>query len=68
MKDLENDYQQIGDQLSRVDCTKVPEKHLLQQGDVLFIAKGANNYALVFDKDIKAAVFGLKKLGVDLLL
>ena len=54
MKDLDNGYQEIGDDLICIDSSKVPEKYLLQSGDILFISKGANNYALVFRKEIKA--------------
>lgn len=54
MKDLDNGYQEIGEDLICINSSKVPEKYLLQSGDVLFISKGANNYALVFRKEIKA--------------
>lgn len=54
MKDLENDYQLIGENLTWISSGIVPEKYLLRQGDVLFLSKGANNKALVFDQPIKA--------------
>lgn len=54
MKDLENEYQDIGEDLTRISVESVPEKYLLRQGDVLFLSKGANNKALVFDQSIKA--------------
>jgi len=54
MKDLGNGYQDIGDQLVKIRSENIPEKYWLRPGDVLFISKGANNYALVFDKAIKA--------------
>lgn len=54
LKDLENNYQTLGKELTLVSSEKVPEKYLLQKGDVLFISKGANNFALVFNEDYKA--------------
>lgn len=54
LKDLENNYQTLGQELTMVSSDKVPEKYLLQKGDVLFISKGANNFAIVFQEDFKA--------------
>lgn len=54
MKDLNHDFQEISDDLTRISSEGIKEKYLLEKGDVIFIAKGANNYAYVFDKPIKA--------------
>ena len=54
LKDLEDNYQRLGEHLTTIAEDAVPEKYLLQEGDVLFISKGANNYALVFNEDYKA--------------
>lgn len=54
MKDLHNEYQEIGSQMLRISGDSIPKKYLLEPGDVLFISKGANNYALVFNDKIKA--------------
>ena len=54
MKDLEEHYQKIGNQMTMISSSEVPSKYYLEKGDVLFIAKGANNYALVFDEDYRA--------------
>ncbi|ELR72587.1 hypothetical protein C900_00966 [Fulvivirga imtechensis AK7] len=56
MKDLENNYTEIGSALTRVDSTSISSKHHLQKGDVLFISKGANNFALVYDLNFPRAV------------
>lgn len=36
--------------------TEIPEKHLLQPGDVLFAAKGSKNFATVFENHNESAV------------
>lgn len=40
----------------KVDGSKIHKKHLLQQGDILFMGKGANNFAVCYDKKYAPAV------------
>lgn len=54
LKDLEDNYQRLGEHLTTIAVDSVPAKYLLQKGDVLFISKGANNFALVFNEDYEA--------------
>lgn len=54
MKDLGNDYTSINSNLIKVTPSSIPQKYLLKVGDVLFISKGANNYAVIFDKEFDA--------------
>ena len=56
MKDIVNDYSAIADSLTYVDKTLVAAKYYLQSGDVLFISKGANNFAVEFDRPNQATV------------
>lgn len=51
LKDLKNNYTTIGDDCFLIDGDKVKSKYYLETDDVLFVAKGANNFALVY-KDI----------------
>ena len=39
-----------------IKLTEKSSKHLLQNGDVLFAAKGLNNYALVYNEKMGRAV------------
>jgi restriction endonuclease S subunit len=55
MKDLEDNYTRIGDGCNMIDALSIPPKYLLQNGDVLFISKGANNYAVVYDLELPKA-------------
>jgi hypothetical protein len=48
MKDLEEHYTAIGSSLTCISFDTMPKKFLLQAGDVLFLAKGANNYATAY--------------------
>lgn len=56
MKDLEQDYTKIGDNLTQVATAGIKEKYFLTKGDVLLAAKGANNKAVLFDLDISPVV------------
>ncbi|QKX04099.1 hypothetical protein HN014_03970 [Aquimarina sp. TRL1] len=51
LKDFEDNYTSIGNDCYLIDGDKIKSKYYLEINDVLFIAKGTNNYALVF-KDI----------------
>jgi len=56
MKDLA-DYSSItAFTLTRVVGESIPNKYYLTMGDILFICKGSNNYALVYDLDLPKAV------------
>lgn len=48
LKDFEENYTYIGDDCYFVDSDMIKSKYYLTPGDILFIAKGTNNYALVF--------------------
>lgn len=50
MKDFENEYSTIGDECVFVDSQSIKTKYYLEDGDILFIAKGSNNYAVVYNK------------------
>jgi restriction endonuclease S subunit len=56
MKDLSNYYSKIEDTLMQIKGERIKNKYYLQKEDILFIAKGANNYALVYDLDFPAVV------------
>lgn len=51
LKDMENDYTSIGNDCIFIDAAGMKEKYYLEKGDILFISKGGNNYAIVFDLD-----------------
>ena len=48
MKDMEEHYTAIGSSLTCIRFDTISDKFLLQAGDVLFLAKGANNYATAY--------------------
>ncbi len=48
LKDFENNYTSIGSDSYLIDSDKIKSKYYLEVGDVLFIAKGTNNFAVVF--------------------
>ncbi|GAA0751697.1 hypothetical protein GCM10009433_02000 [Psychroflexus lacisalsi] len=50
LKDFNDDYTSIGQDCFQLEASKIKPKYYLDNGDVLFIAKGANNYALVYEK------------------
>lgn len=57
LKDMENDYSNIGNDCTYIDGSDIKEKYCLEVGDILFISKGANNFATVYDlKDGVATV------------
>lgn len=56
MKDLEDGHSRIGSELTRINSSTIPQKYALQKGDILFLAKGANNYAIVYNLDLPKAV------------
>jgi restriction endonuclease S subunit len=57
MKDLSNRYSTIKtDTLTTVVSRKINPNSFLQPGDVLFIAKGAHNFAIVFELNLPKAI------------
>jgi hypothetical protein len=48
MKDLQEHYTMVGTSLTCIHADTIPEKFLLQPGDVLFLAKGAHNRAIAY--------------------
>lgn len=56
MRDIADDRTGIVSIPHKVDGSKIHEKHLLQQGDILFMGKGANNFAVCYDESFAPAV------------
>lgn len=56
LKDIENNYTQIGTNLTKIRRDEVDDKYWLQPGDLLFISKGEYNNAIVFDLGISPVV------------
>ncbi|HET6990241.1 MAG TPA: restriction endonuclease subunit S [Bacteroidia bacterium] len=54
MKDLDTKFYQVKDTMHKVSKQSIPSSQILRQGDVLFLAKGANNHAIVFQKNYPA--------------
>tara|TARA_R110002051_G_scaffold58469_1_gene107690 strand:- start:7256 stop:7843 length:588 start_codon:yes stop_codon:yes gene_type:complete len=50
LKDFTNNYSEIGEECYLVDGSKIKDKYYLQDGDILFISKGANNFAVTYNK------------------
>lgn len=48
LKDFEDNYKSLGNECYLIDSDKIKSKYYLELGDVLFIAKGTNNFATVF--------------------
>lgn len=71
LKDMENEYSSIGDECTFVDGNDIKEKYYLQKGDILFISKGANNFALVYELEddistVASSVFYVIKIDTAL--
>lgn len=49
LKDFMNDYTAIGSECYLIDGKKIKPKYYLENGDILFTAKGTHNYAMVFE-------------------
>ena len=54
LKDLDMQNQKIKEQPHLVQSKGIYEKHFIQPGDILFVAKGSNNYAITFYEGYKA--------------
>ena len=52
MKDLHEGYSAIGKNLTKVSSGLIGKSYTLEKGDVLFIAKGSNNYSLEFNLNL----------------
>jgi len=48
LKDFEENYTVIGNDCVFIDGEKIKAKNYLENGDVLFISKGANNFAIPY--------------------
>lgn len=51
LKNLNADYTGINDDCIFVDGNNIKQKFILEDGDILFASKGANNYAVVYHKE-----------------
>ena len=56
MKDLYDNYASIKSDLTKVNSEKIGSKFFLQKGDVLFIAKGSNNFAIEYNLELYKAI------------
>lgn len=56
MKDLRDNYSTIGSGLTQIDASDISSKYILHKGDILFISKGSNNFAVLYDLDIPKAI------------
>lgn len=54
MRDLDVEKHQLKDTSHRIKKQEVPQSQLLKSGDIIFLSKGANNYAFVYRKDYAA--------------
>ncbi|MCK4638689.1 MAG: restriction endonuclease subunit S [Bacteroidales bacterium] len=72
MRDISNDRTGIIDKPHKVDSEKINKKHILQKGDILFTAKGANNFAVYYNEQYKPAIaasaFFVLRSNVDFIL
>jgi restriction endonuclease S subunit len=51
LKNLNDDYTGINDDCIFVESKNIKPKFILNDGDILFASKGANNYAVVYHKE-----------------
>lgn len=56
MRDISDGGLGIINEPLKVDVDKINMNHYLRKGDILFLAKGANNFAVCFDEKFKPAV------------
>lgn len=56
MKDMWDNYTKINSRLSRIKSSTINPGFYLRNGDVLLVAKGANNFAVVYDLDLPRAI------------
>jgi hypothetical protein len=58
IKDVDRDRGVRMDSLVRVEAPEVSQSHLLQKGDVLFVARGARNDSVLFSSEMTNVVAG----------
>ncbi len=71
MKDLDANYTAIAKQPTLVYREEISEKQLLNKGDILFLSKGNNNKAFVFDENylaVAVSLFFVIRTDLNLLL
>ncbi|MBW6479375.1 MAG: restriction endonuclease subunit S [Bacteroidales bacterium] len=56
MRDISDDKSRIFNEPQKIDGEKINKKHLLRKDDILFMAKGSNNFAVCYDELFKPAV------------
>ncbi len=56
LRDVEHEYSQFGTEPVRITGLGVKKKYFLQNGDLLLVAKGGNNKAILFDPSLSPAV------------
>lgn len=59
MSSFDSSYATITKSLQKVKSNSVSEKHFLKPGDILFCAKGNNNFAFVFNEEYCAIAVSL---------
>lgn len=64
LKDFTKNYTNIGDSCYFVDGSKIKDKYILNKGDILFIAKGTNNFAVTFNPKDKISTIASSALFV----
>lgn len=70
LKDMENAYSTIGKNCTLITGGDIKEKYFLQKGDILFISKGTNNFAVVFELEdeiptVASSVFYVIKVNAS---
>ncbi len=72
LKDIDYDRLQILPELTQVEGSKINDRYILRHNDVLFIAKGSNNFAIVYkdigNRTVASSVFFVIRCGGDWLL
>jgi len=56
MRDLGENYSSISTGLTRIVSGKISSRTYLKSGDVLVVAKGSNNFAIMYDLDLPKAI------------
>lgn len=64
LKDFTDNYTNIGNSCYFVDGSKIKDKYFLNEGDILFIAKGTNNFAVTFNPKDKITTIASSALFV----
>ncbi|PIQ47930.1 MAG: hypothetical protein COW03_13410 [Cytophagales bacterium CG12_big_fil_rev_8_21_14_0_65_40_12] len=56
MRDLTDEYSRVGESVDFIIGEDIHPKYLLEKGDILFLAKGVNNVALVYEGLFERAI------------